>query len=886
MSAITFAPTPWTRAPISTIYSQELIDPLDSTVPSAVHSPDSSYSETSPDFQSPTFPLDHSFEYDNSHEEIQAEEYDEVREQEEGDEEVPRWGMGRRPSWALSAGGSVISMSPRGSFSSRAGGSFSGSLDSRRGSSISMSLTRAPKLPFEARRKSNPSLLGFDLAEQRRRSSAKSQHSLTRRRSSALSSAMYRSRRNSSTIDAMEEARLRNIASLDLLRRRFSEVVEVTHGYSDEEDDLDGAWDYQAWSSCTEDYDTEYDDDSEIHTESYVPSPDSRNGAFLPSLFSNYPLESVAVAPTSVAPDDNGSDLSSVSPSSLLQAPRFTQDDITLQRIGTPPPSAQPNAILRDRSRPTLNRAITNYVAPRTVGVPPGAAPPRPGLARSVSNPHVTTSSSSKETIHALEIRAAGSFPLARIIPLGVSPLRESLRRQSVISDGGESSRRSSLGERRRSSLVPGMDIGSRRSTRSGSFNGSDINDASRRASLAERRISLVKESAFRRMSGPNETRRSSTRKSSEADMRRNSSRPSTSTGTGSNTVPRDSRKSSIVSIGEYGYLGPQIVIDDPKAAPQSSTSTSPVQSQEMPLPVSALKLRANAPTSIILPSYTFPSVNSLTSPTSLSPTSTTPHSNPYDPMITPTTSRSYFSSESSGSPKTPRAVNMIMDRGRPIPSPEYDAAKVLPFKDTSEPREEIVVKLGDRSSARKVLSIEDMHLVLDDGPSASNAVPKEVNVSGNKPGMKRYPTDIQSPLGSVSGSGSVQSQRPNLFRGLSFPISNDSVKQGYTFPSHTDKATATTTSSVSASSGKRDGGEGNKSYQFPQSDGMANKGKNKAQISVQVQTQNSSTLPKNRSITIIEPPSPRSARPKLGDRTSSFTRFFQSKSKKSVNQS
>ncbi|WWC96030.1 hypothetical protein V866_002897 [Kwoniella sp. B9012] len=875
MSAATFAPAPWTRAPISTIYSQELVDPLDSSVPSAVHSPDSSYSETSPDFQSPTFPLDHSFEYDNSNDEIQAEEYDEVREQEEEDEEVPRWGMGRRPSWALSAGGSVISMSPRGSFSSRAGGSFSGSLDSRRGSSISMSLTKAPKLPFEARRKSNPSLLGFDLAEQRRRSSAKSQHSLTRRRSSALSSAMFRSRRNSSIIDAMEEARLRNIASLDLLRRRFSEVVEVTHGYSDEEDDLDGAWDYQAWSSCTEDYDTEYDDDSEIHTESYVPSPDSRNGAFLPSLFSNYPLESVAVAPTSVAPDDNGLDLSSVSPSSLLQAPRFTQDDIALQRLGTPPPSAQPNPVLRDRSRPTLNRAITNYVAPRTVGVPPGAAPPRPGLARSASNPHVTTSSSSKEAIHALELRAAGSFPLARTTPLGVSPLRESLRRQSVISDGGESSRRSSLGERRRSSLVPGMSIGSRRTTRSGSFNGSDINDASRRASLAERRMSLVKESAFRRMSGSNGTRRSSTRKSSEVDTRMKPGRPSTS----NESVPNDSRNSSIVSIGEYGYLAPQIVIDGPKVAPSSSSSTYPVRSEETPLPVPGHKLRANAPSSIALPSYIFPSMHSLTSPTSLSPTSTTPNSGPYDPMITPTTSRSYFSSESSGSPKTPRGINMIIDRGRPIPSPEYDAAKVLPFKDSSEPREEIVVKLGDRSSARKVLSIEDMHLVLDDGPSASNANPKEVNVVGNKPGMKRYPTDIQSPP--KSGSGSVQSQRPSLFRGLSFPISHDSVKQGYTFPSHTDKATATTTTPNSPSSAKRDDGQGNRSYQFPQSDGMANKGKNKAQLLVQVQTQNSSTLPKNRSITIVEPPSPRSARPKMGERTSSFTRFFQSKSKK-----
>ncbi|WVW84591.1 hypothetical protein I302_106625 [Kwoniella bestiolae CBS 10118] len=860
-------PTIYAPTPID-----EMIDPLDSAVPSAVHSPDSSYSATSPseEFRSPTFPTDHAFEFDHSHEEIQAEEYDEMQEREQEEEEEPRW-LGRRPSWALSAGGSVISVSPR--------GSLCGSLDSRRGSSISlsMSLTKAPRLPFEARRQSNPSLLGFDLAEQRRRSSAKSAgaQSLTRRRSSALSSTLWRSRRNSSMVDAMEEARLRNIASLDLLRRRFSEVVEVTHGYSDEEEDLDGAWDYQAWSSCTSDYNSEYDedeDDSEVHTESYIPSPDSRNGAsFVPSLFSNYPLESVARAPPN-APEENQLDPLSVSPSPLLHATRFPQDDITIQGIGTPPPSAQPNALLRDRSRPLLNRSITTYVAPRTIGVPPGAAPPRPGLARSVSNPLISSTASSQEQIKGLEIRASGSFPLARATPLGISPLRESLRRQSVISDGGESSRRSSLGERRRSSLVPGM---GRKSTRSGSFNGSssDINDASRRASLAERRMSLVKESAFRRMSGSTSTRKSSEADGAEPSTRRKNSRPSTGT-----------RASSVVSIGEYGYLAPQIIIDGPKVTPKVSS--------EIDAPP---KLRANAPPSIVLPTYTFPNT------TLISPNAETPRFNPpshflrnpdpsptstptYDPMITPTTSKSFFSESSGsgslGSPKTPRGP--LIDRGRPIPSPEYEAAKVLPFKDiitqpTSPKAEKEIstIRINESRIARKTLSIEDMHLVLEDTtPNGSIGEIGEMNKP--KPTIKRLLTDPDANPNPQAGVGGG-SGRPGMFRGLSFPIS---IKQEYTFPSPSSSSTSPATA---AANGKGKGKAG--LYTFPSSPQSSKSPKPKDQEQGKQIDESRPSLTKRRSITFIEPPSPRStptsSRPKLGERTSSFTRFFHSKSKK-----
>ncbi|WWC62484.1 uncharacterized protein I303_105080 [Kwoniella dejecticola CBS 10117] len=737
----TSVPLPrWSQTPILTPQTAKtLIETISVELPSSTTSPDSSYSAASPDCQSPNFPSDVAFEFDNSHEEIQTSEYDEIREQLDGEAENDEgnewngpssWG-GRRPSWALSAtggaGGSVISISPRGSLSTRAG-SFSGSIDSRRGS-----MPKAPKLPYEARRQSNPSLLGFDLAESRRRSSARSLLNGTRRRSSGIS---YRSNsfsvslsgqqsRSSSIFDPIEESRLRNFASLELLRRRFSEVVEVTpyDDDSDGEENLDRAWDYQGWSpysrSDDEDedyhsrYESDYDydeDESEVHTESYVPSPEMRNASAVPSLYSNFPLASVAIAPTAL-PEDGSSEISSLVPSPLFQVTRFMQP--TTRMIGTPPAPPHPSDILRNRTRPALTRAVTSYVAPHTVGVPPGAAPPRPGLARSVSNPLISSaSSSSRVTTKAVEIRStsAGSFPVARTTPLGVSPLRESLRRQSVVSES-EASRKNSIAERRRSSLAPVG--GSRRGTR-GSMNSEQ--EASRRASLAERRISLVKESAFRRMS--NESRRSSksvaepSRKSSQASSR-SSIRGEARRESSKNSA---SRQSSVVSVGEYGYLAPQIVIDTPKHTPSPQpvplvpSHTSPgTASHSRPEQTRSLnaqihRLRSNAPPSIVLPAYSFPAHTAqgpLLPTSTISPTSATPRFNPLsyflnndpsptsisplDPMVTPTASKNYFPATS---PKSPRIVN-VMDRGRPIASPEFaspDENRSLPYKSTQPP--------------------------------------------------------------------------------------------------------------------------------------------------------------------------------------------------------
>ncbi|WRT67713.1 uncharacterized protein IL334_004685 [Kwoniella shivajii] len=874
--------------------TKALIASFATEVPSSTTSPDSLYSANSPTFRSPTFPSDAAFEYDNSLEEVQAEAYDEMREPIDVDDDEnfdsPRWtGQGnRRPSWALSAVGSVISLSPR--------GSFSGSIDSRRGS-----VPKAPKIPHESRRPSTASFLGFDLASNRRPSSARSFS--MRRRSSAYSAG------SGSLFDPVEDSRLRNIASLELLRRRFSEVVDVVYS-SDEEEEVRGAWAYQ-WSPATEE--TDYDeDDSEIHTAPYVPTPDLRTGS-IPSLYSNFPLESVAMVPAHPQEDNESSPLDS---SPLLQAPRFAIP--TMQMIGTPPPPAQPNAILRNRSRPVLNRSATTYVPPRSIGVPPGAAPPRPGLARSVSNPFFSSSTSSQEAAKALEIRAAGSFPIARATPLGTSPLRESMRRQSVVSDG-EALRKGSLDDRRRSSLAP---IG-QRDRRSGST--TSDNEATRRASLAERRLSLVKESALRRMSG--DVRRSSkttpnSRKSSEISLGKQQAqydykRPS-----------RDSRKSSVVSIGEYGYLAPQIVIDAPTISPPlQATPTVPSTNLTSELP----RLRANAPPSIVLPAYTFPSPASTftTSPSSSTPrfhplahflnNASPTSSSPQDPL-TPNTSRGFFPAVNTTSPK----LNMI-NRGRPIASPEFASSSSLPFRSPQPPspksspvipvqdvpplrrpveaeqpspktvgtqrkpvpqlsNEDLRAKrmeeerlrspsgdmalrqLESRRGAtsfavgrqlassneiarvkgadhRRTISIEDMHLVLANERSGELG-------DTTRPNFRRQAT-LSPQANKIS--------RPTMTRGISVPVP---MASDYTFPSHS-----------SSSEIRRERIAGEPLYQFPQPLSRKTQG-------IKYPSQHL-PLDQRKSITFVEPPSPRnlSAKPKM-DRTSSFTRFFQSMSK------
>ncbi|WWD18409.1 hypothetical protein CI109_102859 [Kwoniella shandongensis] len=648
------------------------------TSSSASESPDSLYSSGSP-----TFPNNPAFEYsEHESDELEHHEQDEydamVEEGGEADGDdwaSPAWGRWPQsavgmsaPGWSPSPRGSIISISPRGSFSGN--GTRQSSIDRR------SSVPKAPKMSFEERRDSNPSLLGFDLAAQRRRSSGTRSLTGDRRRSSVYSMG--------SVVDPIEDARLRNIASMELLRRRFSEVVEVTGPSSDEEEE--GSEDHIAvararmstWSPYTDDSDYD-EDDSEVHTAPYAPTPELQQQE-VPTILSNFPLASVAHEPATETPSDLSA---SSSPSLRRGAPRFGAP--AMQMIGTPPAPALPTTILRGRNRPPTRRSATNWEVPvpRTIGVPPGAAAPRPGLVRSASNPWYSAAARSREAAGLLEKRAAGSFPVARVTPLGVSPLRESLRRQSVVSDG-EASRRGSVAERR-------MSLAKEAITRRHSAALSDT-ETPRRESLADRRMSLVKESVLRRMSGESSTRRSSksgSRKSSVASQRKSSLASS-----GELRRPsKDSRKSSIVSIGEYGYLAPSIQIDGP-ATPtvNSAPAIEPIPEYAFPA-----RLRRNAPPSIVLPKYTFPAH---TSPT-MSSYTPTPRFNPLEsffgrspsqpsaeqqvssPNMSSTGMLSPIQSEYDQTPHGSPKVSMI-NRGRPLSPPEF--REPLPFRSMQPP--------------------------------------------------------------------------------------------------------------------------------------------------------------------------------------------------------
>jgi hypothetical protein len=615
------------------------------TASSSSDSPDSLYSNSSP-----TFP-DLAFEYDDSiinTGEIPVEEFD-VDEYDAGlDEgyESPSWA--RWPETRLGSPGwtpspkdkergtnsprgtptkSIIALSPR--------GSPSPSLTNSRRNSATPHRLRSD---LNERRESNPSLLGFELAQ--RRSSVRSLGS--RRRSSAFL--------NTSVMDPVEDSRLRNIASMDTLGRRFSEVVEVTcPSDSDSEASSLGRNDtaiararMSVWSP---DSSTDNDTDSEIHTAPYFPTP-PMNPIF-PSVLSNYPLSSVArdVIPIST-PSEFSAAPSPVIPTRLIRPS-------SLQLLSTPPPPAQPQAILRSKTRPGFPRAATDYTFPaRSDGVPLGAGPPRPAiLNRSISTPFFSAAPAAREAAHNLEKRVAGTFPMARSIPLGVSPLRASLRRGSVISDDGADSRRASHAERRSSQLREGPTRRSSADTRRSSKSG----PASRQGSV-----------------GGTKQRQGSTTsmgsRGSVTSLHQNMRRPS--------KASLASRKSSVVSIGEYGYLGPQIFID---IAPSFN---KPVKKAHE----STRLIRLNAPNSIQLPSNdsipssglatphgsrTFTPLDTFLGTNSASPNPSTPGT-----IIAP---RSPFT-PGGDYEKTPiLGHGNIMDRGRPISPPQ--------FRDSFHPR-------------------------------------------------------------------------------------------------------------------------------------------------------------------------------------------------------
>lgn len=726
--------------------AQSLIRPLShpdllpDDLSSSSDSPNSLYSHGSPTLASQT-----PFEFDDfpehvtgsaprTHrevEEVDEDDYESVmsgeqyQQQQQQEWDSPGWGHWPEsatsgPSWtpvpksASLRTGSIISISPRGSLSNYNGSNN----NSRQGSSrTSNSISRLSETG-DSRRGSDPSLLGFDLA-QRRRSSAKScassmnrsnRNSLSqsfrsnndsirdfmRRRSSAFSTSSF-----ASQLDPIEDARLRHIASMNLLIRRFSEVVEVAS--PDEDDfDLDLSWDgdeqdqtararaiMSAWSPYSTDSEI-----SEIRTAPYVPTPPI--APVVPSLLSNFPLSSVAREQVSQTPSDLQSEDEGPAAVSSMSLNRRRSVDFRLPF--TPPAPPQPSYLIKARSRPAFDRALSKFAfPPRNEGVPLGAAAPRPLFPRSLSNPIFSSAQGAAPTERIaalnLEKRARGTFPLAREKPLGRSRLSESLRRQSIVSDG--SSRRSSVAVvgSRKSSLLLSSSAPTRRSS----------NDL-RRQSFESRRGSNAASGSTKPSLAPSMSSSSSLRKASLGPSIRRTSQAS--------------RKSSVMSIGEYGYLAPQIVIDPSSPPADASEIMTPLalthiieppviphHHQHQQPEMQSLRFRRNAPPSIVLPVYSFPT--STTSPTFSSASTPTPRFNPLDsflgrtstsPQSSPATSpgcivtpRSPFGQitpagpfafpESKDTqteapaidPLSPR-VSSIMDRGRPVSSPEFVA--------------------------------------------------------------------------------------------------------------------------------------------------------------------------------------------------------------------
>lgn len=608
---------------------------------SSSQSPDSLYSNASPMFAD-----NNPFEFDEVlHEELDAGEYDALLSVEDIDQgeqidrtasSSPAWG--RWPTQSNLGGpgwtplpthgglrsGSIISVSPRGSVSA-----------SRRGSAPTN------KLSTETLRRNSA---GHVLERtNRRRSSAKSQIS-PRRRSSVLS--------NGSTMDPAEDERLRRFARLDVLARRFSELVEVISPCPGDEEGMDDVARAREMISRWSPYSTETDV-SEVRTMSMVPTPQLRPAA--PALLSNFPLASVAIDYSLNTPDDGDS-------------PIFPRFHTRLPLIeSTPPPPAEPSDQLRRRTRlrPSVARALTDFTFPSrsmptetTDEVDPTS---RPVPRRATSTPQLVIPSlvaeasepgpSAARDIPPKQFAPTGSFPLARSQPLGQSPLREKTRQASPKTAQAQEPRRLSIVAERRMSIV---ELGSSRSNTSRK----PSRDVSPKSAGRNLSVEMDQQYLIPR-------RKSSTigdlRRASSSSARRSSAA---------------SRKSSIVSLGEYGYLADEI--DTPVPPLPTVTQTTPPR-----VSGDSLRSRRNAPPSITLPANNFPS--SISAPSLISPHSATPRYNPLDTFFGRPTPGLLASSGQSpdsltpdsdlSSPKTPGLYRSVLDRGRPVASPEFNDA-------------------------------------------------------------------------------------------------------------------------------------------------------------------------------------------------------------------
>jgi len=640
---------------------------MDEDLPSSSsQSPDSLYSETSPHLPDnmDAFEFDH-----DDYEEHDVNDYEALITGDIDSEDgraSPAWGRWPQntslggPGWTPlpshgARHGSIISISPRGSIGRR---------------------VSAPISKFSAS-PSNPNLLFPDLID-RRRSSTKSMSS--RRRSSVLSN-------GSSAADPVEADRLRKFASMSQLARRFSELVQVISPMvgNDEDEgrgDVDMAREMiSSWSPYSSNTDL-----SEIMTDPYVPTPQQPS---VPVLLSNFPLSSVVHEVNLNTPD---LDISPFHPATRGLAIRQTSWP------ATPPQPEEPRRILRARARPSLGRTATGYEFPVQNLDTIAAIGPRPSLRRAISTPQLSAVlpipipiPSPTRTVSEIN-RPTGSFVIARSQPLGQSPLRESaapvrpvvlpeLRRPSFVAE-----RRISIvehGARRMSgSRKPSLTLSPAKSDRKLSIESRNASFSSRKPSanlLDVQRVSIDR-----------------SRKSSSA-----------------------SRHSSVVSLGEYGYLGSEITKKDQAEMDVGKTPLAPV----------TLRERRNAPPSIVLPAYAFPA-KSLQSPGTA-----TPRYNPLDSFFgRPTPALSDSSSVDPLSPstellKSPYSPNGVLDRGRPVTSPQLAYAFPQRRVEVKASPEMQAGKTAHRSPSYRFPIQGDMGLlppapISEDSPKATSMSP------------------------------------------------------------------------------------------------------------------------------------------------------------------
>ncbi|ODO05595.1 hypothetical protein I350_04653 [Cryptococcus amylolentus CBS 6273] len=277
------------------------------------------------------------------------------------------------------------------------------------------------------RRSSNRSLVGFGFSTSRRRKSSglHNVYASHRLRSSA-SSGGY-------SLKSVDEDRLHQLQRLGLLRRRYSDVVDTRSESEDEDEEPDTSRRsdlremLSRWSLSSSDHhhyeEDEDDGEAEILTASYASTPAHPFPSFPErSSLSPDPVESPFVDGLGTVP------ISSYPPPHSPPFPaHLPVPDTSSYTFGGP------------SSRPSLQRSLTDYAfPPRNTG-----APHLPELPSPIRNALSTIAPASRYAVHLHAERLTGSFPVARTAPIGSSPLRETARRQSVMSseEGGPSQR-------------------------------------------------------------------------------------------------------------------------------------------------------------------------------------------------------------------------------------------------------------------------------------------------------------------------------------------------------------------------------------------------------------------------------------------------------------